>query len=281
MDKQSEQGPDTELELESEQDAAEAEAEPSTGEPSWDQERYTARIEEPDWWTPEEAVWAEPEAASEPAAGELVPELREPTSAGDDEPDSPETAPVQPPEAAEEIAAAMSTAWSSVEPEAEAAGEPSAAIAAEREGLPVVGADEVVVAEESYRGEETMLWFGRRPAASAPERAESAGLPSDDAAGEMEVASTGRRGWVSSDGGSTGLPGGQELDEALAGFDALGGQPSGPAAEPTDPPTEVVEPAPQPPWLLAATPDAPPTDTGELRGPASRAYRRLRRIFPG
>ena len=75
-----------------------------------------------------------------------------------------------------------------------------------------------------------MLWFGRQPASSASDDA-----PSEDAAGEMEVASTGRRGWVSPEDGSGGMPGARELDEALAGFDSLR-EPTAPtAAEPRRP----------------------------------------------
>ncbi len=119
-----------------------------------------------------------------------------------------------------------------------------------------------------------MLWFGRQPASSASDDA-----PSDDAAGEMEVASTGRRGWVSPEDGSGGMPGARELDEALAGFDSLREprrrrpRAEGPShrrgagpARPSRPP--------------AATSDAPSVVSAELRGQASRAYRRLRRIFP-
>ena len=120
-----------------------------------------------------------------------------------------------------------------------------------------------------------MLWFGRRPASSA-----SGEAPSDDAAGEMEVASTGRRGWVSPEDASGGMPGAQELDDALVGLDALRRRTAPTAAEPKDPLTAAVPPPGRPSNPPAATSGAPSVVSAELRGPASRAYRRLRRIFP-
>ena len=137
--------------------------------------------------------------------------------------------------------------------------------------------EEPVASNEPYRGEETMLWFGRRP-----ERF-GIGRPAiEDAAGEMEVASTGRRGWVSSGEGSTGFPGAQELDEALVAFDSPGGERDTTCGEQDDPPVVDDEPqAPRPPTTVWAAPAATPSPADELRSPASRAYRRLRRIFPG
>ena len=120
-----------------------------------------------------------------------------------------------------------------------------------------------------------MLWFGRQPASSAPDDA-----PSDDAAGEMEVASTGRRGWVSPEDESGGMPGARELDEALAGFESLREIPAPTTAAPKDPLTGAVRGPARPSRPPAATSDAPSVVSAELRGQASRAYRRLRRIFP-
>ena len=73
-----------------------------------------------------------------------------------------------------------------------------------------------------------MLWFGRRPASSA-----SGDAPSDDAAGEMEVASTGRRGWVTPED-SGGMPGAEDLHQALVGLDALRRWPAPTSAAPKD-----------------------------------------------
>jgi hypothetical protein len=42
----------------------------------------------------------------------------------------------------------------------------------------------------------------------------------------------------------------------------------------------VAVPSPDRPPTMAVTPDASSIQSGEFRGPASRAYRRLRRIFP-
>ena len=94
-------------------------------------------------------------------------------------------------------------------------------------------------------GEETMLWFGREP-----NRAAAAWPTEDDSAAEMEVASTG-----------------------------------GHATRP--------QPVPDEPIAFRPSPAVPPADLPDVRAeyraslrpqppsPASRAYRRLRRIFPG
>ncbi|MDQ3148667.1 MAG: hypothetical protein M3Q38_01900 [Chloroflexota bacterium] len=175
-------------------------------QPSWDQERYTAQIDAPDWWTqdaPDEPTTSEPTAALDqpvPAAADAIP----------------------PPESTRR---------------------------------PSTGAAAAMKPREPFAGEETMLWFGRRPGGS-----ESAEWPAEDAAGEMEVASTGRRRDADPPAGAD-MPGSQELDDALAALDAVG------------PPRRQV---------AATPPPEPPTpQRTEVRSPASRAYRRLRRIFPG
>ena len=138
--------------------------------------------------------------------------------------------------------------------------------------------------------EETMLWFGRgaqEPAATASP---------DEGAGEMEIAGGGR--------GAEGrpMPGARELDDALAALDALarGTEPPAPAEPeptPTPEPEAAIEPVARPPapaWPVIDAPAAraedpwvppePAPGTGSDRAsvtPASRAYRRLRRIFPG
>jgi hypothetical protein len=103
-------------------------------------------------------------------------------------------------------------------------------------------------------------------------------------------------------GGSTGrsphaaLPASHELEEALAALDVLAGRTPPPPAQPNDPsanrttatpelsPAPVLEPepAPRPAWPMADRSAAPkaPTTSGMTSTPASRAYRRLRRIFP-
>ena len=142
----------------------------------------------------------------------------------------------------------------------------------------------------SARHEETMLWLGAAPEAAAP-------TDTGEGADEMEVI-----------GGSptrppaTGLPGSVELDEAMAALDAIAGrspahpaEPESPSApEPEPEPAPKLEPAPppasSPAWPMADRSAAsapaissPPkvVDSRLTSTPASRAYRRLRRIFPG
>jgi hypothetical protein len=70
------------------------------------------------------------------------------------------------------------------------------------------------------------------------------------------------------------LPGSSELSEALAALDAIGDEPAAPSE--ADAPAPAPEPsaAPIPASALRYRPIGPPA------GPAGRAYRRLRRIFP-
>jgi hypothetical protein len=128
--------------------------------------------------------------------------------------------------------------------------------------------------------EEELLWFGARAAElaeSSAGRAEQPEWPPEDGAVEMEVAG-------SRSASGSAFPGSSELREALTALDTLAREsrpvPLAPAEE-----HRRVEPPPPPspaPWRppierpTAATPHAT-TPTG----PASRAYRRLRRIFPG
>ncbi|MEO7295842.1 MAG: hypothetical protein ABIZ57_06840, partial [Candidatus Limnocylindria bacterium] len=211
-----------------------AEAEPHE-EPTWDRERYSADIEAPDWWTPESSLWAEPGAvSSEPAADE---------PASIDRPESPDA----PASADDPVIPAPDASVQSAE--------------ASEEARPMSDRDPDVIPRDPFRGEETMLWFGSRPA-----QAEATGLPSEDAAGEMEVASTGRRTSANPDA-DTIMPGSDELRDALAALDALGAQ---------------VAPPPARPATIRPTAGRAATVSGiEPHSPASRAYRRLRRIFPG
>ena len=101
-----------------------------------------------------------------------------------------------------------------------------------------------------------MLWFGRRP--SPPP-----GPTTQTGADEMEIAGRGRH--------VDAMPGGAELDDALAALDALARS----ADAPPEPPRSIG-------WSTgAATTDTPPPAPGPTITPAGRAYRRLRRIFPG
>jgi hypothetical protein len=100
-----------------------------------------------------------------------------------------------------------------------------------------------------------MLWFGRRPSSPAP-------VP-ESGADEMEIAGRGRH--------VDAMPGGAELDDALAALDAL--------ARSVDAPPE---PQRSIGWSTdAAAPPTTPAPPGSTTTPAGRAYRRLRRIFPG
>jgi hypothetical protein len=130
----------------------------------------------------------------------------------------------------------------------------------------------------AHRDEETMLWFGRQPApppagpAEEPPAADEG--PADDGASEMEMAGSGHHAQ---------MPGSQELEDALAALNALGTERSEPAS--TASPDEPVEETAAEAWPRADTSAwTPPREASEARAavtPASRAYRRLRRIFPG
>ena len=112
----------------------------------------------------------------------------------------------------------------------------------------------------------------------------------DEVAGadEMEVAPTGTQ----HEGTTTGtappphtaraFPGADDLDAAIAALRAAGR--SSEALPPADRlhRSEPAEAETEPEWPPRSTFTRPPTTTGAAtRGPASRAYRRLRRIFPG
>jgi hypothetical protein len=215
-----------------EADVEAAEAPPSTDEPVWQDERYTAEIGEPDWY--------EAEAFPEPAV-ELAPEpavTEENLSGTSDEADA------QSPEAA------------AISPEPGQRPAPSERVTISR----------LRPAGETAADEETVLWFGR-----------SRGSPAADAgdADEMEVAPTGRPGAAE----TAPLPGSHELEDALAALDAIARPSAEAASAPQEPPLE------EPTADERATTDRPSTERrAPLRPaptPASRAYRRLRRIFPG
>jgi hypothetical protein len=99
--------------------------------------------------------------------------------------------------------------------------------------------------------------------------------PSEDAAAEMEVASTGRRATAEPEP-ATAMPGSQELHEALAALDATATRRAEVTERPPASPSAPVRPSAP----ARSGPASAPPQPGELRSPASRAYRRLRRIFP-
>jgi hypothetical protein len=244
---------------------------------SFDPERYTVAIEEPDWWVEEEpaATATAAEVAEQSAADEVhdAPPIEEQLS---------DAVPVEPASATEDDRSAEEAPpWEEAPTDVEQAQTAAATVPAAE---PVAG------------HEETMLWFGTAPEATSVE--------AGDGADEMEVA-----------GGSTrrpshvDLPGSRELDEALAALDVLAGRtPPAPTAEtetppdaerartaePASAPASEPEPVARPAWPMtdrsaasqprpgprvASTPTAFDAQR-PISTPASRAYRRLRRIFP-
>lgn len=121
------------------------------------------------------------------------------------------------------------------------------------------------------------------PTGDAP-RAEAAFEP-DGGADEMEVAGGGGATSPAEDAAEVGLPGSRELDEALDAYGEIGrrAEPA-PGAEDEWPPRRGEA---SPTWApsdrsVAFRADAQPRAYGSVThsGPANRAYRRLRRIFP-
>lgn len=233
----------------------EAPAEPAL-EPTWDEERYTSQIPEPDWWAPEDEPWAEaggssvepsetPEAGRGPesrsAAADVVEEAQPEAAERQAEPGVVESASGRPIDAQPDAFDEETTESPWVEPGA-------------------------------YRSEETMLWLGDRSPAPAP----ASSVEEGDAAEEMEVASTGRQAGTPPSPSAAGEPasGAGELDDALAALDALARSDIGPTRPSAPQPRQTgYRPSPSiAPRAASAAPGA---------GPASRAYRRLRRIFPG
>ncbi len=127
------------------------------------------------------------------------------------------------------------------------------------------------------------------PAEAADEPAEDQ-EPGETGADEMEVAGGGQGASVQPEEarGETELPGARELDEALEAFGDLGGQPSATPAASEDewPPASAVRveertaPPSQASSGFAPRPATPVLGQAMPHGPATRAYRRLRRIFP-
>jgi hypothetical protein len=135
------------------------------------------------------------------------------------------------------------------------------------------------VAPSAPSDEEELLWFGARAeelAEGSRRRATEPEWPSEDGAAEMEVAGS------RSSGGSP-FPGSPELRDALSALDALARESSPAGRQPIQQPIQPREtPQAPPPWRASLErPAAHPPQTATPSGPASRAYRRLRRIFPG
>jgi hypothetical protein len=230
---------------------SETEPEPEPEAIAWDPERYTVEIIEPDWYAEEEvqATAAAPEAAPAP---ETEMETQQRSAA-----------------AAEPVDAAPTAADA----------EPDVPSPPERSDPNAPGAGPAAPAP----AEETMLWFGQAPQEAA----------ADEGADEIEVVGAAHR------SGPAPMPGSRELDDALAALDALSQAATGPPEPPPEegrpqavttedqPIGEVATPQPIAPSQSIADEPVGTTPSGLLpsvRPPAtsaSRAYRRLRRIFPG
>ncbi len=251
--------------------AVEAPADPTpSDEPpaAWDRDRYTAVIEEPDWWTPDAAGWDDP--LPKPSAAAVAPEPELPSDAeadaetaaepADAEPDVEASADVPGPEveAEPEPVPRELSETGSEQPVAEESPSPSTRAPNFAASL---GLDLPLDAEPAVT-EETMLWFGSRPEADPV---------GQDAAAEMEIASTGRP----TAGGDRPkpLPGAAELDDAVAAL-------SNRSRTDPDPGAAKSEVETPPPPRPAPAPNQERARPVELPSPASRAYRRLRRIFP-
>jgi hypothetical protein len=252
--------------------AASADAEPEPEPIAWDPERYTVEIIEPDWYAEEEA---EPISAAPTATP--APEV--------------EAEPQQPTEAAPELVEAGPPPEPPEPPEPERTSPPEPAPAPD---APMASAPPSVPEPASAPAEETMLWFGQAPPDAA----------ADEGADEIEIVGAAHR------SGPAPMPGSRELDDALAALDALsqGGSTAPPEAisdegwprtvDAGDRPVDAVatpEPTTRQPTTPQPTTPAEPTAENasstsspgllpSVRPPAtsaSRAYRRLRRIFPG
>ncbi|MEO5986548.1 MAG: hypothetical protein ABIW50_04820 [Candidatus Limnocylindria bacterium] len=241
-----------------------SESVPSEPSPSWNRDRYTTVIEEPDWWTPDAAGWDDPlpDPASAPVAADAstVAPITEP----DDRPATDQNADAEADAEAEGEPQTAETAQPIAEqPQAPAPDAPDFAAS--------MGLDAPLESEDAAT-EETMLWFGSRPDARVVDDAAA-----HDAAAEMEIASTGRQSMPGNDR-STQLPGAGELDEALAALAAHSGTP--PDAGPSQADSEPSPPEPSAPRPAAPAQRVERARPVDIPSPASRAYRRLRRIFP-
>lgn len=261
--------PEPTVEPESERRARGGPEEPPLPEPepldgAWDRERYTTAIEEPDWYAEIERPF---EQEPTPIDGDATSGTeREGSAAPPPEPSWEEAAP---------DAAAMQPA------EAEEASEPEPI--EPQAAVPPVPAQPPAGPPD----EEELTWFGARAqelSESSRRHAEEPEWPPEDGAAEMEVAG-------SRSSAESAFPGSPELHDALSALDALAREtragtaspePEQQAPPPARPaPRPPVQPSP-PPWRTTLELPRPPAPRPVApSGPASRAYRRLRRIFPG
>ncbi len=226
--------------------AGEPALEPVATEPlEWDSDRYTTDIEEPDWLAAEVIEDRVEEPAQTATALEPDTELR--------------TDPVaEPPPALEDARPEMTDPVLRPAAETPAPEEPKAAPLSEEPD------------------EETMLWFGRA--------AEDSG-----GASEMEVARTGARSPAEpSDAPARSFPGSSELDDALAALGLHAPDQDWPRVESAAADEVSAEDTDADEWpprsiFMDSSRAFPPSGPGASTSAssASRAYRRLRRIFPG
>ena len=253
------------VEVEAEQGASDVQPEAI----DFDADRYTTAIEEPDWF---EAEVEQPVAQPTQVEPEPQPELRaeepEPEPESESRAEEPEPEPelqAEDPEAEPEPT--LHAEEPEPEPEPEAQPKPVEPATPEEPAPPHVA---------SAADEETMLWFGRRPADTGADEMEVAGsvAPWSAAADEPTASDL--------------LPGSLELDEALASLEELTRRTrqAGPAEGGEWPPTSAGLAEPNQPssgasaWAVPS-PRTPFIGPGRPGSPATRAYRRLRRIFPG
>ena len=181
------------------------------------------------------------------------------------QPAEPEPASAPEPEMEPEPELVESSTPGEPEPEAEPASEP------EQEPVEAAAPKEPTPPHEATAAdEETMLWFGQPPAV-------------DSGADEMEVAGGASPPQAAATGPEADLlPGSRELDEALSSLEELTRRTrqSGPGeTEEWLPASAELPSSGASSWAMPAR--APLLGGGRPGSPATRAYRRLRRIFPG
>ncbi len=236
--------------------------------PAWQDERYTAEITEPDWFEGE--AFESSSATAEPASVDRVDGVELGTAALGETDDT--VVPLEP----EPIAAARDPQADEPQAEAATAAEPEPAAPDDVIG-DVAAPDPLTEADApapsgtpshsllgrlrpaaSVQPEETVLWFGRQPAETS-----AADVPGG--ADEMEVAPSGGAGPVELESPGAAAQAPRDFEDALAALDALSRSAPGTTTSATQLDARRTAPAVR---------HAPNT-------PATRAYRRLRRIFPG
>jgi hypothetical protein len=232
----------------------------------WDEGRYTTAIDEPDWLAEED--WAsDVPAPAEALVGQAI-------DAGAGAEANPTETVGQDTEAAVEPAGAPAAEAAPAEPPP-AESEPSEDAASD-DDAPT--ASSWPPSRQRAGDEETVLWFGSSPA------------DEPSGASEMEVAGTASPAPQSSREATQApeprapqaraLPGTADLDDALAALRASSASQRPTPAPRTVPDAPSSAPVRQNPPYASPRPGSG-AGTVMPHGPATRAYRRLRRIFPG